>query len=82
MPTEEHKLTIAMFGRINEAIGASTETLKSREIWVGDDSKAFREAVHSYPVKMVGYIVQAGADYLRTAKQLGVETGIDNPPPI
>lgn len=76
MTTKEHELMILMFARLHEAVGAISETLKSRGIWTGDDQKAFSHAVHADDEKMLQYVSQATHDYLRHASRLGVETGL------
>lgn len=77
MTTQEHKLMILMFARLHEAIEAISETLSSRGIWSGDDKKAFQDLVRSDKYKLGGYVLRAGHDYLKLAKKLGVETGIE-----
>jgi hypothetical protein len=77
MTKEEHQLMILMFARLHEAIEAISETLSSREIWLGDDRKAFQDLVRSDKYKLGTYVVRAGRDYLKLAKKLGVVTGIE-----
>lgn len=59
MTKEEHTLMIAMFARVNEAIGVITDALKSREILSDDDPKAFSHAVHMDERKVLACAVQA-----------------------
>ena len=73
---KEHELIVMMFARMNERIGIIVETLKSRELWTGDDSKAFSDAIHSDDQKMDFYISNALRDYHGFAAQLGLVTGI------
>jgi hypothetical protein len=79
MTRQEHELMILMFSRVNEALGAIKETLKSRELWTADDEKAFSNLVHDDDKKLSSYFFQATKDYLRLAKASGVVTGLEPP---
>jgi hypothetical protein len=81
MTTNEHELMILMFARLHEAIGAIADTLKSRDLWTGDDQRAFSHAVHEDPEKLLGFVLQARRDYLRSAARSGVVTGLETEPP-
>lgn len=78
MTTDEHRLMILMFARLHESLEAINETLSSRGIWAEDDKKAFRDLAHHDDRKIENYLAQAGRDYLKLAKELGVETGIED----
>src|SRR5208337_230667 len=73
MTTEEHNLLILMLARINQAIGAFAEVLKSRDIVTQDDLKAFHFAAWDDDRQILKAVIQARSDYLRIAKQAGVE---------
>jgi hypothetical protein len=78
MTSEEHKLIVLMFARVNEALGMISDTLKSRELWTGDDQRAFPHAVHADDSKLVRFVLDATRDYQRLASQLGVVTGLED----
>ena len=64
-----------MFARVNEALEMISDNLKSRELWTGDDQRAFAHAVHADDAKLVRFVLDATRDYQRLASQLGVVTG-------
>jgi hypothetical protein len=77
MTKQEHEMMLLMFVRMQEAVGIVVEALKSRELWTADDVKAFSHATHYDDKKMLYYVLQARADYLRCAKEVGVVTGLE-----
>jgi len=58
---------------MNQAIGALSEILKSRQIVSADDLKAFHYAAWDDDAQVLKAIAQARSDYLKIAKQAGVE---------
>jgi hypothetical protein len=73
MTTEEHTLMILMLARMNQAIGALSEILKSRDIVTADDLKAFHFAAWDDDRQLLKAVAQARSDYLKIAKQAGVK---------
>jgi hypothetical protein len=76
MTPKEHELMVMMFARLNEAIGIIGDSLVSRGIWSGDDSRAFAHAAQADDRKLDFYFSQALKDYRSLAAQLGVVTGL------
>jgi len=72
---------VMMFARMFQALAAITETLKSRELWTGDDEKAFNRAVHENNQLLLKCAAEALLEYERIAKLEGVETGLIPPQP-
>jgi hypothetical protein len=73
MTRQEHELLILIIARTNQKLGVLTEVLKSRGIVTDDDLKAFRYAAWDDNLQIVNAITQARSDYLKIAKQAGVE---------
>jgi hypothetical protein len=69
MTKKEHEMMILMFARINQRIGMIVETLKSRNVWTGDDEKAFAHLVYADDSKILSYASQARSDYLACARE-------------
>jgi hypothetical protein len=76
MTPKEHELIVLMFARVNESIGIIGETLKSRGLWSGDDSRAFAHAVHADDQKIDSCVSKALTEYCSLAAHLGVVTGL------
>ena len=70
---------VLMFARMHEAIDALRESLKSRGIWSDDDERAFFHVAHDQ-AHVAQQILQAFHDYTTIARNLRLETGLDNPP--
>jgi hypothetical protein len=73
MTPQEHQLMILVLARVNQTYLAITEMLKSREIITADDLKAFNHASFYDDRQVLAAVVQARTDYLKIAKQAGVE---------
>lgn len=73
MTAQEHQLMILMLARMNQAIGALSEILKSREIVTPEDLKAFHFAAWDDNRQILVAVTQARSDYLKIAKLAGVE---------
>ncbi len=73
MTPQEHMLNILLLARVNQYFIAITEILKGREIITGDDLKAFNHAAWDDNRQILAAVAQARADYLKIAKQAGVE---------
>jgi hypothetical protein len=72
MTSQEHQMMILLLARMNQAIGALSEALKSREI-ITADLKAFLFAAWDDNRQILAAVAQARSDYLEIAKQAGVE---------
>jgi len=53
MNEKEHELILLMFARMYEGIQVIKDTLKSRDLWTEDDERAFSNAVHDDPQKLM-----------------------------
>jgi hypothetical protein len=73
MTTEEHQLMVLMLARMNQAVSAVWEALKSREVVTLDDQKAFYFSATDDNRQIAQAVLQARSDYLKIAKQAGVE---------
>jgi hypothetical protein len=76
MTPQEHNLMVLMFARTHQAMAAITETLKSRDLWTGDDEKAFNRAVHENDELLLKCAARVLSDYRTIAEQEGVVTGL------
>ena len=66
-------MMILMLARMNQAVGALSEVLKSRELVTAEDLKAFHFAAWDDDRQLLKAVTQARSDYLKIAKQAGVE---------
>ena len=80
MTKEEHELVVLMFARWAQAMVTISDALKRDGIWTDDDEKAFRAVAQYDAKKLLGRSALALKEYLKCAKQVGVRTGLDEPP--
>jgi len=73
MTPEEHQLMILMLARIYQGNGILAEILVAKETISRDDLKAFQNAAWADDAQILKAAAQARADYLKIAKQAGVE---------
>ena len=81
MTPEEHMLAVTMLARMYQQIKVFIEILRSRELLDGDDAIAFAALVHTDTPSNASLFQEAAEFYLAAAKKLGVETGLESPPP-
>ncbi len=81
MTPKEHELMMLMFARMQESVGILIDVLKSRGIMTGDDEKAFSDAIHHDPKRLLQFVLQAHNDYQKCAEQVDLVTGLENGPP-
>jgi hypothetical protein len=77
MTPEEHKLAITMWAKHYQQLKVIIEILKSRGLLEGDDPLAFASLVHSDTASNKALLQPSAELYLQTAKDIGVETGLE-----
>jgi hypothetical protein len=82
MTPKEHALVLALFAKQNQFIKMLLDILKSRGILTGDDARAFEFSQSVDAVSNAALLDEAKAKYLELAKGLGIQTGLENLPPV
>jgi hypothetical protein len=80
MTKQEHELMVLMFARWSQAMMVISDALKRDNIWTDEDEKAFRAVAQYDDKKIIECAALALTEYLKCAKQVGVRTGLDEPP--
>lgn len=78
MTKEEHLLMISLFTKQVQFVKVILEILKSRGIVEHDDPAAFESAVRLDPESNAALIEQAKVAYVRLARGLGIQTGLES----
>jgi hypothetical protein len=81
MTAQEHALVLALFAKQNQFIKVLFDILKSRGVLTGDDARAFEFSQSVDAASNLALLEEAKAKYLELAKQLGIQTGLENLPP-
>lgn len=82
MTPKEHALVLAIFAKQNQFIKVIIDMLKSRGLLTGDDAQAFEFSQTIDAKSNAALFAEAKAKYLELAKGLGIETGLENLPPV
>ncbi len=79
MTRQEHTLLLTLFTKQLQQIKIIVNILKSRGVLQADDAQAFESATVLDHESNAAIFSEARAAYLKLAKGLGIETGLENP---
>lgn len=82
MTKEEHMLVLSLFTKQSQMIKVLLDIMKSRGIIAGDDARLYEFSQNLDMTSNVAIFEEAKAKYLALAKGLGIQTGLENLPPI
>ena len=82
MTSKEHLLVLTVIAKQTQLIKSLLDILKSRGIASADDARAFEFAAITDAASNAALFEREKAGYLRLAKAMGIETGLENLPPL